>query len=861
MLITLCYLYLWARWGRSPAGLVRSAVRRLHRSPCSFTFCRGPGDPTPTLTPTPTPTPGPRDDGVCLRVGARLFFTGCSQSIDDLNTWVLLLVSPFVYRGDILGAERIAFVAESVQSLKPLSPPLPQIVRLSDCCLPLACRPGEPYQLMAEASVDDFSKLGIAFMEGRLRMDDGMVPQKIVSVHLQASVLKELQQLVAPTAAERPVGRPAPEGPPEPRGGRASPREAAGPAHPHRHLHPLHLSSCHECLELENSTIESVKFASAEDIPDLPYDGCGDGGPAAGDSGLPAGRGRKAGASEKVPNVLVYVGADPARFQPLRAVLADCLAADSYTVYPLREEDVLGAPWLDCAALLVLAAAGPLPEAVRQRVLAYLDRGGKVLGLASSFVCGGLRLRRWDAPGPAVRDLVFSVGAGRRGHRLHVLTSGWTFEGEPAAGPGRLRGHPAEAEGEGLVVHLPHGEAGGEAVLCQVHLEASPGSVATQSPDDFNLLKTSNSERFEVLKEILTALGLNCDPQPAPPLTPLYLLTPQPETGGVFRQWLEKHVDAQGMIPSHQVTLQFVPSYEPEMEVTPARIPVVTETEGFASEYFSMDTYRENLRTKTLGKVVLFAEVTTSTMSLLDGLMLETPAEMGLVAIAGRQTQGRGRGGNAWLSPVGCALSTALLSVPLASHLGQRIPFVQHLVSLAVVEAVRTIPGYQDIDLRVKWPNDIYYGDLLKLGGVLVNSILLGTTFYILAGFGVNVSNSNPTVCINDLIEEHNRKHAGGLPPLHADALIARTLTALEGLLDAFQARGPDGVLPLYYKYWLHSGQQIRLGGDSGPLAWVVGLDDSGFLQVHREGQGIDTVHPDGNSFDMLHNLILPKRP
>lgn len=54
-----------------------------------------------------------------------------------------------------------------------------------------------------------------------------------------------------------------------------------------------------------------------------------------------------------------------------------------------------------------------------------------------------------------------------------------------------------------------------------------------------------------------------------------------------------------------------------------------------------------------------------------------------------------GRGGNAWLSPVGCALSTLLVSVPLRSLLGQRIPFVQHLMSLAVVEAVRSIPGYQ----------------------------------------------------------------------------------------------------------------------------------------------------------------------
>lgn len=56
-------------------------------------------------------------------------------------------------------------------------------------------------------------------------------------------------------------------------------------------------------------------------------------------------------------------------------------------------------------------------------------------------------------------------------------------------------------------------------------------------------------------------------------------------------------------------------------------------------------------------------------------------------------TSGRGR--NAWLSPLGCAMFTLAVQVDLNSALGRRIPFVQHLAALAVVEAVRTLPGYQ----------------------------------------------------------------------------------------------------------------------------------------------------------------------
>uniref|UniRef100_A0A8C5YTG8 Holocarboxylase synthetase n=1 Tax=Marmota marmota marmota TaxID=9994 RepID=A0A8C5YTG8_MARMA len=325
-------------------------------------------------------------------------------------------------------------------------------------------------------------------------------------------------------------------------------------------------------------------------------------------------------------------------------------------------------------------------------------------------------------------------------------------------------------------------------------------------------------------------------------------------------QWLGRHVDPEGVITSSKLSLKFVSSYTSEIEITPSSLPVITEAEAFSSEHFNLEIYRQNLQTRQLGKIILFAEVTPTTMNLLDGLMFEMPQEMGLIAIAVRQTQGKGRGPNAWLSPVGCALSTVLVSIPLRSQLGQRIPFVQHLMSLAAVEAVRSIPEYQDINLRVKWPNDIYYSDLMKIGGVLVNSTLMGETFYILIGCGFNVTNSNPTICINDLVTEYNKQHNAALKPLRADYLIARTVTVLETLIHTFQDKGPNGVLPLYYKYWIHSGQQVRLGSAEGPKVSIVGLDDSGFLQVHQEGGEVVTVHPDGNSFDMLRNLILPKR-
>ncbi|XP_068281402.1 biotin--protein ligase isoform X4 [Nyctibius grandis] len=726
-------------------------------------------------------------------------------------------------------------------------------------------------------------------MEDRLQMDNGMVPHKIVSVHLQESTLKELAQ-VAPSVKEQSVSStqmdevtPAvpfgttvksglgvagsagqgdeeksklqKESEHEDESNCLSDKEMGAGEH-----HHLHLSSCHECLQLENSTIESVRFASAENIPELPDD-CNSKLEEKNDESLARGikRGNLAG---KPPNVLIYLGSETAKveFEQVKSILQECIDADSYTIYQLHEEQVLKAPWIDNSLLLIIATEKPISEENHKQFMKFLSKGGKILGFSSSFTFDGIQIKRKNKLKKTVHELVVSKMDSTE-IKLNLLVSGCIFEEMIKEDTSKVKtlSRLNNADKDAVIVHLTYGDSGGEAILSQAHLELDINSMDVQTEEDFNLLKISNTKRYEVLKEILISLGLSCESSEIPMLTPIYLLSSDEEIHLAFLKWLKGNVNAEGLRASSKVSLKFVSSCESKMEVTPSLMPVITEMGSFSSEHFSLKTYQQNLQTKKLGKILLFTEVTTTTMNLLDGLMLELPEEMGLIAIAVRQTQGKGRGGNVWLSPVGCALSTLHIAIPLHSNLGQRIPFIQHLLSLAVVESVRSIPGYEDIDLRVKWPNDIYYSDLMKLGGVLVNSTLIETTFHILIGFGFNVNNSNPTICINDLITKFNKEEGTKLKPLTADCLIARTVTVLERLIDIFQEKGPNGVLPCYYKYWVHSGKQVRLHNEEGPIAWIVGIDDYGFLQVHEEGKDVVSVHPDGNSFDMLRNLIVPK--
>uniref|UniRef100_A0A3Q0T2Y1 Holocarboxylase synthetase n=1 Tax=Amphilophus citrinellus TaxID=61819 RepID=A0A3Q0T2Y1_AMPCI len=640
------------------------------------------------------------------------------------------------------------------------------------------------------------------------------------------------------------------------------------------HGHHLHLSSCHECLELENSTILSVKYASAENIPDLPDDSsvglqseneCLD----ELDNDAKGFFGQSGGfdCNGKPPNVLVYTGGCQERFQAVHQLLSKCINMENNIIYPLQPEQAMNDPWLENTRLLILAEEETLTPQLQTRFLTYLSQGGKVLGLASSLCPAGLCLEVRKSRYMQVSRLSFTREDSTELEQS-VVASGKVYIRDTQGGGevelwGELKGDVPHQR-DMVIVRVTHGGDGGEAVLCQVHFEIAPDSQTIAS-DGFDELKVNRTLQYEVLTEILTSLGLSCDLNQTPDPSEVHLLATSQvrATEFIFLKWLQTRAEHNGVLTLSKTSLRMVSCSElQDGPVLPkgalALVTDSSETQSWA--HFSMETYSKNLKTSLLGHTVLFAEVVTSTMDLLEGLTVHLPKDVGLIVVATRQSQGRGRGRNAWLSPLGCAMFTLSVQVELNSRLGQRIPFLQHLAALAVVEAVCTLPGYQDLDLRVKWPNDIYYSNLMKLGGVLVTSTVMGSTFHLLIGCGFNVTNSSPTVCINDLIQWYNLQHNCSLQPLSCAQLIARTVSYLEDLINNFQQGGPESVLPTYYKRWLHSGTRVRLWSEEGPEAQVMGLDNNGFLQVHTKEQGVVSVEPDGNSFDMLKNLLVIKQ-
>lgn len=244
------------------------------------------------------------------------------------------------------------------------------------------------------------------------------------------------------------------------------------------HHHHLHLSSCHECLELENSTIDSVKYASCENISELPADrldkwASGDGtfDTVLQDDGGSCISDMDSRSNPKPPNVLVFTSGSNDRYAVVSQLLSECINMENNIIYHLLPEQALTDPWLDNTRLLVLAEEQSLTSRLQGRFLQYLRQGGRILALSSTFCPPGVCLRLGERRLAAISRVSFSK-ENSSPLDLDLLASGNIYAPDPEEEAqvelwGELI-HDTPRQKDLVIARVIDKENAGEAVLCQV---------------------------------------------------------------------------------------------------------------------------------------------------------------------------------------------------------------------------------------------------------------------------------------------------------------------------------------------------------------------------------------------------------
>ena len=134
-------------------------------------------------------------------------------------------------------------------------------------------------------------------------------------------------------------------------------------------------------------------------------------------------------------------------------------------------------------------------------------------------------------------------------------------------------------------------------------------------------------------------------------------------------------------------------------------------------------------------RMIVKVDETESTNAYMKKLVREERPEEGSLVIADFQTGGRGQMGNSWFSSKGDNLLFSLVIYPKTVRANEQF-IISRIASLAIKN---TLDQFVD-DIRIKWPNDIYWNDK-KIAGILIENDLQGNTIdNSVIGIGINVN-------------------------------------------------------------------------------------------------------------------------
>ncbi|MGB9716489.1 MAG: biotin--[acetyl-CoA-carboxylase] ligase [Thermodesulfovibrionales bacterium] len=155
--------------------------------------------------------------------------------------------------------------------------------------------------------------------------------------------------------------------------------------------------------------------------------------------------------------------------------------------------------------------------------------------------------------------------------------------------------------------------------------------------------------------------------------------------------------------------------------------------EFLKSSEFSLNEIRKGTE-GSIVKEILFYDKIDSTNTIAEHLAKEGKAE-GTVILAETQKKGKGRLGRIWVSPPYVNIYMSIILRPKIEL--KDITLITIMASIACVRALRKV---SDLDITIKWPNDLTVSGK-KIGGILTDLHIAEKVLkYAVTGIGVNIN-------------------------------------------------------------------------------------------------------------------------
>ncbi|MGQ9695158.1 MAG: biotin--[acetyl-CoA-carboxylase] ligase [Thermodesulfobacteriota bacterium] len=238
---------------------------------------------------------------------------------------------------------------------------------------------------------------------------------------------------------------------------------------------------------------------------------------------------------------------------------------------------------------------------------------------------------------------------------------------------------------------------------------------------------------------------------------------------------------------------------------------------------------RRKRQGKLIGSEILFYKEIDSTNLFARQQAMEGAAE-GLVVMADAQSRGKGRRGKNWVSPRGVNVYFSVILRPAVAP--EKIPLLTLMAGVASARALRNIT---DLEIKIKWPNDLMIREK-KVAGILTEAEL--SQGFVILGIGVNVNWPRAEM------PEELRQVATSLYAergiIFSRAIVAQEL--LEDLEEEYMLFLQEGFSPRLRREWEEYSLikqrwvTIKLG-EKEYHGRALGLDQDGALLV-QDGEG-----------------------
>ena len=246
----------------------------------------------------------------------------------------------------------------------------------------------------------------------------------------------------------------------------------------------------------------------------------------------------------------------------------------------------------------------------------------------------------------------------------------------------------------------------------------------------------------------------------------------------------------------------------------------------------------KDLKTKTVGKRVYYFEEIDSTQNFAEQIALDGK-ENGTIVIAEKQTAGKGRLDRKWTSPKGGIWFSLIIHPKFDVSTSTLVPIA------GAVALAKAIKNTLNIDVSVKWPNDITLNGK-KVAGMLVDASFQANNIdYLILGIGINfdidakkiekrLSKSANFYGVNSL-----RKKDDSTPP---KILLREFLVQFEKILIQLNKGEKAKIVKEWTKKADKIGKKISINTSDGKISGVAqGIDNDGALKL-KTSKGIKKI-------------------